>query len=154
MTIEFKPATRPSVVEIPEWSYEQRLLSKVEVDDNGCWIWQASKNRAGYGQTYAWRRGWLAHRLSYTVIVGRIPFGFEIDHLCRTRACINPAHLEPVTKDENLRRQGLAVTRCPRGHKYTPENILRTRTGRACRQCDRARSREWRAAKRQKEGMQ
>ena len=146
MTLSFKPAVRVKLP-IPAWVYENRLLQKVEVDDNGCWRWQASLNRAGYGETFAWKRGWLAHRLAYTLVVGPIPEGYEIDHRCRVRNCINPYHLEAVTQEENKRRQGAAVTHCPRRHEYTPENTFWTpgSSGRKCRECDRANSRRFRA---------
>jgi len=160
MTLSFKPATREASYPIEPWVYEHRLLSKVEVDDNGCWLWTGPRNRGGYGGTIrAWRTGWLAHRLAYTVMVGEIPDGFQIDHLCRVRHCINPTHLEAVTQAENLRRQGAAVTHCPKGHEYTRENTYYApsspRSQRRCRECARISSREqkrrWTAARRAKE---
>lgn len=137
MTLAFKPATREASYEIPAWVYEHRLLQRCWVDDNGCWLWDGPLNRGGYGGTVrAWGKGWLAHRLAYTVMVGPIPKDYQIDHLCRVRHCINPAHLEAVTQEENLRRQGAAVTHCPRGHEYTEANTYRTRiNGRVCRKC-------------------
>jgi len=145
----FKPATREASYEAPAWVYEVRLLKKVEVDDRGCWRWQASTNSAGYGQTFAWKVGWLAHRLAYTVMVGAIPDGWEVDHRCRVRDCINPEHLEAVTQEENKRRQGAAVTHCPKRHEYTPENtfISKRGGGRRCRECDRANSRRFRESR-------
>ena len=139
MTVAFKPATREASPAIPAWTYEHRLMNRVEVDDNGCWLWTGPLNPAGYGGTVrAWGKGWLPHRLAYTVMVGRIAPEMQIDHLCRVRNCINPGHLEQVTQAENLRRQGAAVKRCPRNHEYTPENTyITSQGGRSCRECTR-----------------
>lgn len=136
--IEFRPAVRVKMP-VPNWVYERRLLNRVEVDDNGCWVWTGPLTPNGYGSTVrAWGRGWLAHRLAYTVMVGPIPDEFQVDHLCRNRPCISPFHLEAVTQAENLRRQGAAVTHCPRGHEYTAANTYRapgSPTLRRCRAC-------------------
>lgn len=77
-----------------------RLMRHVEVSDDGCWNWTAALNAFGYGRF----RGLLAHRVSYESLVGPIPDGLELDHLCRNRKCVRPEHLEPVTHDENYRR--------------------------------------------------
>lgn len=84
------------------------LEQKYDVDlVTGCWNWNRRVCKAGYGM--ANRRGTgnppiMAHRLLYEIHVGMIPEGLEIDHLCRNRRCVNPAHLEPVTREENIRR--------------------------------------------------
>ncbi|WP_369830186.1 HNH endonuclease [Mycobacterium sp. E1747] len=124
--------------------YERRLINRVEVDENGCWRWTGPLAPNGYGGTIrAWRKGWLPHRLAFTVMVGEIVDANQIDHLCRVRNCINPVHLEQVTQAENLRRQGAAVTHCPRGHEYTAANTYRSTDNlRRCRECARIRSRE------------
>lgn len=90
----------------PDWTL--RFWTKVHLpSDDGCWVWTASQNGTGYGAlTIAGARK-LAHRLAYAHLVGPIPDGLDLDHLCRNRMCVNPAHLEPVTRRENLRRSPL-----------------------------------------------
>lgn len=75
-----------------------RFERKVQRSGDGCWIWTGAKNSRGYGQLKIDGRSRYAHRLAYEHWQGLIPEGFELDHLCRTRACVNPAHLEPVTR--------------------------------------------------------
>ena len=79
----------------------------------------------------------MAHRWAYEDKVGPIPEGLDIDHLCRVRACVNPGHLEPVTRAENIRRAAAAKNACPAGHAYTEDNTY-IRPGtvhRRCREC-------------------
>jgi hypothetical protein len=112
----------------------------VKVDKNGpngCWLWTASLSTNGYGQISVANRPVFAHRLSYEMLVGPIPKGLELDHLCRVRHCCNPAHLEPVTHVMNLRRSPLVTsTHCKKGHEFTPgTTYVRPSGGRLCRIC-------------------
>lgn len=97
--------------------------------DGPCWIWTAARfeKRGSYGAVGYQRKIWSAHRLTYTLLIGEIPQGLELDHLCRVRPCCNPAHVEPVTHEVNLAR-GLVGHRinghCGRGHELTPDNVL------------------------------
>ncbi len=137
---------------------KERLLSKVVVGDNGCWVWTGSRRRDGYCNfTTCHGRGnrktTMVHRASYEMFVGPIPSGLTLDHLCRNRACCNPEHLEPVTQRENiLRGEGVAAanarkTHCPKGHPYDEENTRWSSAGkRSCRCCDRLRYWEWKSA--------
>lgn len=84
-----------------------RLVEALDKTD-GCWEWVGQHHpTTGYG-IFAWDgRGWMAHRFMYALLVGPIPFGYTIDHLCRNRACVKPEHLEAVTQGENVRRKPL-----------------------------------------------
>lgn len=130
----------------------ERFWAKVRKTD-GCWLWTASTNgRPGYGifrggvgrDKYGSSRWALAHRFAYELAHGPIPAGMEIDHRCRTRLCVNPAHMELVPHRTNtLRSTGpsaMAARRdgCSKGHPYTPENLRLSGGKRRCITCDRA----------------
>ncbi len=119
---------------------------------SGCWIWMEGLNPWGYGTfgLTAFPGMQLAHRLSYTIYKGEIPDRLTLDHLCRVRCCVNPDHLEPVTRVVNIMRGfGLPAIlsrrdACIYGHKFTSENTYLQKNGkRVCRECrkriDRAR---------------
>ena len=130
-----------------------RFWDKVEGQD--CWVCTAS-TRNGYGQ---WRiprklgnKVVYAHLYAYETLVGPIPEGYDIDHLCRNRACCNPGHMEPVTRSENMLRSpelgkgNLKKTHCPREHPLSGANLYVYPDGRrSCRECMRAATRKWRA---------
>lgn len=141
---------------------EQRIDSHVDRRPNGCWIWTAALNESGYGATtHADGRYAMAHRVVYEIHVGPIPEGFHLDHLCHTkdancpggiaclhRRCVNPAHLEPVTPQENNRRslspsaRNAVRTHCPQGHEYSEANTYRGGGRRSCRSCHAERERQ------------
>lgn len=133
-------------------------MGKFLVDD-GCWEWTASKNSAGYGQMHAGpgRGPVRAHRVLYELLVGPIPEGLTIDHLCRNRGCVNPAHMEPVTRGENVKRgtvgevnraRMLGRTHCKFGHEFSPENTDTRYGTRRCVACMRRRARDYQRRKR------
>jgi hypothetical protein len=74
------------------------------VDESGCWVWQLGKDDDGYGRTHADGRTRSAHKVYWERENGPVPNGLQLDHKCRRRDCVNPAHLEPVTNAENCRR--------------------------------------------------
>lgn len=118
----------------------ERIRRNVEIDpETGCWNWQLALSRDGYGILHVADRTVQAHRLSYLSIVGPVPRGLVLDHLCRNRRCANPDHLEPVTLLENARRGLYAQqTHCRSGHEFTAENTYYKSNGqRQCRPCNR-----------------
>jgi HNH endonuclease len=81
-----------------------RFYRYVAAGPNGCHIWTAATNPKGYGIFKVDGRSVLAHRFAKRHRGGTVPAGLELDHLCRVRRCVNPAHLEMVTHAENVRR--------------------------------------------------
>lgn len=131
----------------------QHFLSRVDQLDDfyGCWLWRGYVGKDGYGQVRFERQSYRIHRVIYAALVGPILPGLTLDHLCRNRACVNPAHLEIVSKGENvLRGDGVSAkyaraTHCKHGHPFSPENTVwrfhRSRPCRRCRICDQNRDR-------------
>ncbi len=120
------------------------------VQDSGCWIWTAALNAGGYGLIGHNKRSYLAHRFAYEHFIGPIPKGLQIDHLCRTRCCVNPDHLEPVTPKVNTRRGAKAnKTHCRLGHVLDGRKSNGTRF---CKECDRVGASLYRA--RVRDGLQ
>lgn len=123
-----------------------RLFAKVDAGGD-CWLWTGGKSKAGYGTI---SRGRLAdghvyaHRAAYEILVGPIPDGLVLDHLCRVRHCCNPDHLEPVSIGTNVDRgsRRLPKNHCARDHEMTPENTYLNSGKRTCRECVRIKKRE------------
>lgn len=114
----------------------------------GCWEWTRSCYANGYGKFYVNGRDIKAHRFAYQTLRGAIPVNLEIDHLCRNRKCVNPDHMELVTRGENIRRGLLpeigrhyqeSKTHCPQGHPFDKVNtyLRLDRPGRECKLCHR-----------------
>lgn len=124
-----------------------RFFSRIELMENGCWLWRAALNSDwADGTSYGCFNGTSAHRVAYLWFVGPIPPGYQIDHLCRVRGCVNPAHLEAVTQGTNRLRASLfeLVGLCRRGHEMTPSNMGMMKNGakgtvRICIRCRRLR---------------
>lgn len=132
----------------------ERFWSHVDKSD-ACWLW-GSTVRSGYGRfTINTGTQATAHRYAYELLVGPIANGLTLDHLCRNKLCVNPAHLEPVTLVENIQRRpptklhrNKVKTHCPEGHAY--DRVVVTESGakrRRCMTCDR---RSWAESQRRK----
>lgn len=151
-----------TTLELPNY-----VQARIEAEPNsGCWLWTGS---AG-GRTPSHRYGLLlltedgmtttkqAHRVAYELAYGPIPDGMQIDHLCKTTLCVNPAHLEVVTPKENSDRsesfaaRNARKTHCPHGHPYDLTNTVHKTVGkrryRVCRACRSEWSRRQRAKER------
>lgn len=145
----------------------RRLWANTTPSADGCWLY-GSLNANGYGQisdNSRGRRTRLAHRLMYELVIGAVPEGLQLDHLCRNRACVNPWHLEPVTCRENLRRgvgwsgRNARKTHCVHGHPLAGDNLTVVayvtaggpQQGRECKRCHADREAARRARLRQAE---
>lgn len=116
--------------------------------NSGCWLWTGADTPKGYGSFYLNSKLRRVHRVAYEILVGPIPGGLQLDHLCRVRCCCNPAHLEPVTNRENAIRgdagraggavmaaRFLALTHCRLGHPL--DGASGERRSRYCKACNR-----------------
>lgn len=133
----------------------ERFWAKVQKTD-GCWNWIGAMSIDGYGRMLRGGKNVNAHRIAYELLVGPIPSGLTLDHLCRNRKCVNPSHLEPVTRGENVLRgeSPSAIharkTHCAYGHAFDADNtirrVIRGRSARICRACEARNnaSRQWR----------
>ena len=118
----------------------ERFWSKVDKSGpSGCWLWKAGKRTGGYGEFHFRGRGWASHRwlLVHTLGVD-IPTSMECDHLCRTRACVNPGHIEIVLHKTNVIRGdsptaiNASATHCANGHKLV---FMPGKQQRGCHRC-------------------
>lgn len=142
-----------------------RFFSHVRKLPNECWEWTANKNQCGYGRLFVSGKLIVAHRWYFEHLRGEIQDGQELDHLCRNRVCVNPAHLEVVDRRTNIiRGSGPEVARqrllahnpnafktkefCCRGHALSGDNLIRTkRRAKRCKLCEQIRWRENRASR-------
>jgi hypothetical protein len=119
--------------------------------NSGCWIWIGALEGGGYGNISSGgsrkAKRIKAHRVAYVLYKGEVPEGKDLDHLCRLRCCVNPDHLEPVTRQENIRRSPIAVaanharrTHCSNGHPLSGDNLawVSGENRRRCLTCKRA----------------
>lgn len=153
-------------------AYGERFWSKVDrsAGPDACWPWTAAINPTdGYGYIGVGRKGEGmrgAHRVAYEETYGPVAQGLDVDHTCHNgtdcpggascihRRCCNPSHLEAVTHRVNMLRgntiaaRNAAVTHCPHGHEYTPDNTrIESNGARKCRTCIRLRTQRWREAR-------
>jgi hypothetical protein len=124
-------------------TWQERLWAKAVPNEAGCWIWQAGVDRYGYGRFKGPRSEGrcgvtTAHRWAYVATHGSVDPNLEVDHLCHTPLCVNPAHLEAVTHAENMRRRRPITSGdcCKWGHEFTEANTkVNSRGWRSCRAC-------------------
>lgn len=120
----------------------QRFWDKCSVaTGTGCWMWSACTCDGGYSRFDFDGSLRLGHRFAYQVLVGDVPDGLQLDHLCRTRNCVNPEHLEPVTGRVNILRgvsfaaKNAIKTHCKKGHPFDDDNVYLWRGSRYCVVC-------------------
>ena len=134
---------------------KERLWQRIDTT-GPCWEWEGCRV-VGYGKVYAGGRTWRVHRLVWELLVGPIPDGMVLDHLCHNRACSNPDHLQVTTQRENITRGGtlpamwLRQTHCVNGHPLSGDNLGTGSDGeRRCKTCHRDRQREYARRNRQR----
>ena len=132
---------------IPTYPDPERFFDKVDTSGS-CWMWRGYTvmgRTHRYGQFTIGRKSQLAHRYVYELLIGPIPEGFQVDHLCFQTLCVRPSHLEAVTPQVNtLRSNGITAKNarkeaCKRGHLFDEANTYMSRDGkRVCRTCKNA----------------
>lgn len=135
----------------------ERIRRRIQIVGE-CWVWTGALTNNGYSRIKRRGKTVVGHRVTYEMLVGPIPDGLTLDHLCRCRACINPSHAEPVTQRVNVLRgdtvtaRNAVKTHCDRGHLLSGDNLFVRRDGRRrCRTCERASQRKMKQTDRYKQ---
>lgn len=149
MAVDYRTEGTPEEVD----ALALRVWAKIDVGD--CWLWTAGARVGVYGGIKFKGKMRAAHRMVWCLLVGPIPDGLELDHLCVQKLCVNPDHIEPVTPAVNVQRAGAHPSRwmkkrteCRWGHPYTPENTYRQNGRRSCIKCRRLAVKRWADKKR------
>ena len=136
----------PQLLEVLDFGSSVRFIKHCKLDKKtGCWVWQLSIDRTGYGKYHNKEKTCWAHRFAYRLFKGKFRPELVLDHLCRNRICVNPNHLEEVTmKTNNLRGYGVGginyrKTHCDNGHEFSKDNTYRYQDRRDCKTCIRLR---------------
>lgn len=129
-----------------------RFQSKYTTKSNGCMLWNSPLDKDGYGTFYFARRNRRAHRVAWFFANGEIPEGLVVNHKCKNHGCVNPQHLEVVTKKENALKDSVSIpalnarkTHCPNGHPYDGTQTIRGKVQRICTICTKEKHRRLRA---------
>jgi hypothetical protein len=132
---------------IPENRLRKLFAKYIRKQADGCWLWLGPQTPGGYGLAQYKGHGTTAHRAVYQLMGGIIPEGLDLGHKCHVRLCVNPNHVTPMTRSENLFDK-LPVSGCKHGHPFSAENfsIVHRSDGaveRRCKICHRERNRRW-----------
>ena len=138
-----------------QWNKEhghgpEAIFEEYAEKGDDCWRWKGHVRPDGYAVFVSERKHFYAHRFSWELYNQQsIPVGFQVDHLCRNRSCVNPLHMQLVTLKQNVlsgigkSAQNARKSHCPQGHPYSKENTYYSKGSRYCRECGRQRCREY-----------
>lgn len=141
-------------IEPTAWRKEPAERFWIKVNKAGaeeCWPWVGGFDAYGYGSFNDGQKTVKSHRFAYEQLIGNLSAGLSLDHLCRNRACVNPHHMEQVTRGENVLRSPINITainarktHCNNGHSLSDAYVDKTKGWRKCRQCHSERRRKQR----------